>query len=155
MSSPALIDAPVAPSPVGGSGHPAPDQPPRLVLLQGGRSRTGTVSSPVCRPVRLPVATARSRRLAVAAAVAAVLLAAAVWLDDGAVVPTQARAAPLAVGDDDVYVVQPGDTVWSIARRLDPRGDVRSTVDELVERHGSASVEVGDRLLLSGLRSGP
>jgi hypothetical protein len=89
-------------------------------------------------------------------ALAVVLVAAgAVLLDDGAAVPTQARPAPIAVGDDGVYVVQPGDTIWTIARRLDSRGDVRSTVDELVERHGSASVAVGDRLQLTGLRAGP
>ena len=87
--------------------------------------------------------------------IAAALLAGAVWIDDGAVVPTQARATPPAVSGDGVYVVQPGDTIWSVARRLDPGGDVRATVDALVDRHGSASLEVGDRLPLSGLAAGP
>jgi hypothetical protein len=91
--------------------------------------------------------------LAVLSVVAAVALVGAVWLDDGAVVPTQSR--PAAVASGEVYVVQPGDTMWTIARRLDPDGDVRATVDELVERHGSAAVDVGDRLPLAGLRAGP
>jgi Tfp pilus assembly protein FimV len=91
----------------------------------------------------------------VAAIAAAAVTVGAVWLDDASLVPTQARSAPLEAGAGDVYVVQPGDTVWSIARRLDPQGDVRATVDALVERHGSASVEIGDRLPIGGLRAGP
>jgi hypothetical protein len=35
------------------------------------------------------------------------------------------------------YVVAPGDTLWSIARRLQPAGDVRPVVDALAAvRHG-------------------
>jgi Tfp pilus assembly protein FimV len=44
------------------------------------------------------------------------------------------------------YVVQPGDTIWSIARRLQPTGDVRALVDALVERNGGAALDVGQRL---------
>ncbi|MEY2423544.1 MAG: hypothetical protein QOI95_3611 [Acidimicrobiaceae bacterium] len=49
-----------------------------------------------------------------------------------------------------VYVVQPGDTVWSIAHDLDPSGDTRATVDRLVALNGSAALEPGQRLRLSG-----
>ena len=46
------------------------------------------------------------------------------------------------------YVVQPGDTLWSVARRLDPRGDVRITVARLADANGGTSLQVGQRLHL-------
>ena len=49
-----------------------------------------------------------------------------------------------------VYVVQPGDTIWSIARDLDPSGDARATVDRIVALNGGAALEPGQRLLLNG-----
>jgi hypothetical protein len=48
-----------------------------------------------------------------------------------------------------VYVVQPGDTIWSIAHDLDPTGDVRATVDRIVALNGGAALEPGQRLRLS------
>jgi LysM repeat protein len=44
------------------------------------------------------------------------------------------------------YVVQPGDTLWSIARRLQPEGDVRPLVDQLVDLNGGTDLAVGQRL---------
>ena len=44
------------------------------------------------------------------------------------------------------YVVQPGDTLWSIARRLQPEGDVRPLVHQLVSINGGSHLEVGQRL---------
>jgi LysM repeat protein len=48
---------------------------------------------------------------------------------------------------EQVYVVQPGDTLWSIASSLTD-GDIRSFVDELTDLNGTASVDVGQRLVL-------
>jgi LysM repeat protein len=48
-----------------------------------------------------------------------------------------------------VYVVQPGDTLWTIAREVDPTSDVRSTVDRLVALNGSAALQPGQRLRLT------
>lgn len=46
-----------------------------------------------------------------------------------------------------VYVVQPGDTMWRIAERFG--GDsVSAYADALVALHGSASLDIGDRLVL-------
>jgi hypothetical protein len=87
--------------------------------------------------------------------IAVLAFLAAGWLDGGAEVPTQAGSAPLALDADAVYVVQAGDTLWSIARRLAPEVDVRATVDALIDRHGSASIAVGDRLPVSGLADDP
>jgi nucleoid-associated protein YgaU len=52
------------------------------------------------------------------------------------------RRAPATV------VVQRGDTLWSIARRLQPEGDVRPLVAELVARHGSTRIAPGDVITL-------
>ncbi|MGH9118847.1 MAG: LysM peptidoglycan-binding domain-containing protein [Acidimicrobiales bacterium] len=155
MGTAALIEAPPTAASAGAHQQPSTTTRPRLVVLEGGRGRTGLVSSPICRPVLLPAALVRRRRLAVVAAVAAILVVIAARLDGGAAVPTQAQPRPIAAGEHSVYVVQPGDTLWSIARRLDADGDVRATVDALVERHGSASVDVGDRIPLGGLADDP
>jgi Tfp pilus assembly protein FimV len=48
---------------------------------------------------------------------------------------------------EQVYVVQPGDTLWSIASSLTD-GDIRSFVDELIALNGAASVDVGQQLVL-------
>ena len=46
------------------------------------------------------------------------------------------------------YLVGPGDSFWSIARSVHPQGDVRPLVADLIEAHGSARLQVGDRLEL-------
>lgn len=121
-------------------------------------------------PVRLAptVRTLRRRRLMVllAALTTAVLLvlaasrAAATFRDVPASVPerrpvpalataatpTAGSAAAAARHAASGYVVQPGDTLWSIARRLQPEGDLRPLVDQLVDRNGGTDLTVGQRL---------
>lgn len=46
------------------------------------------------------------------------------------------------------YVVQPGDTMWSIAERLDPGGDPRPLVAALEAQVGSDTLQPGERLRL-------
>jgi LysM repeat protein len=46
----------------------------------------------------------------------------------------------------NVHIVQPGDTLWSIARRLQPEGDLRPLVDRLAMAHGGAALQVGERI---------
>ena len=119
-------------------------------------------------PVRVAptVRTLRRRRLMVllAAVTSAVLLvlaasrAAATFRDVPASVPerrpvpaldagaTAGSAATAARQAASGYVVQPGDTLWSIARRLQPDGDVRPLVDQLVDLNGGTDLAVGQRL---------
>lgn len=47
-----------------------------------------------------------------------------------------------------VYVVQSGDTYWSIARHVQPSGDVRGLVDRLSSEHGGAPLQPGEQLAL-------
>ena len=48
-------------------------------------------------------------------------------------------------------VVQQGDSLWSIARRLQPRGDLRHLVDRLIDRVGATSVTRGQHIDVRGL----
>ena len=49
-----------------------------------------------------------------------------------------------------LHVVQPGETLWSIARSLQPEGDVRSLVRQLRDANGGAELDIGDRLVVPG-----
>jgi hypothetical protein len=47
-----------------------------------------------------------------------------------------------------VVLVQPGDTLWSIARGLQPTGDVRPLIDRIAELNGGHSLIAGQTLML-------
>lgn len=109
--------------------------------------------------VRRPTpATYRRRRAAFGALVTVVVLVVAVLLatvgGGASATDTVGAGVPAASGSGDgasaTHVVQPGDTVWSIARRLQPDGDVRGLVDRIVARNGGATVTAGQRLVLDG-----
>jgi Tfp pilus assembly protein FimV len=48
---------------------------------------------------------------------------------------------------DGFYVVQSGDTLWSIASSL-TSGNIRNYVHSLIELNGGASIDVGQRLIV-------
>lgn len=125
------------------SPHAATAASPRLVVVR----TTPSMRSPAgARP------TARVyRRRRVAAATVATLVAVTIVLvvgglmasfGDGPLTASEGSPAPA------VYVVQPGDTFWEIARRLDPAGDPRPLVARLVAAHGTALLVPGDHLAL-------
>jgi hypothetical protein len=57
-------------------------------------------------------------------------------------------ASATAVGRAVSYVVQPGDTLWSIAERLYPGSDVTLVVDSMVSLNGGAAIDAGQRIQL-------
>jgi hypothetical protein len=59
--------------------------------------------------------------------------------------PEAVDVGPLSATGDE-YVVQPGDTLWSIALQIAPDSDPRAVVDRLRELNGGPALEVGDRL---------
>jgi hypothetical protein len=164
----AVINAPHA--------HHRPQRPvrPALRVLDGG-----LVPHARLAPRRLPASVYRRRRIAVAAVALAVLAlvglafvgaqsvasrfdgttvvstgapdaapaTAAAASGAAAVAPSAPAAAPAT------KVVQPGDTLWSIARELQPEGDVRPLVDRLASRLGGSSLTVGQRIPVDGLTS--
>jgi nucleoid-associated protein YgaU len=56
----------------------------------------------------------------------------------------------LRLAGESSVVVQPGDTLWSIASSLHSDGDVRAVVDEIQELNGLQGAEIrpGQTLLL-------
>ncbi|MDQ1423150.1 MAG: hypothetical protein QOD72_648 [Acidimicrobiaceae bacterium] len=113
----------------------------------------------------------RRRRLAVLLAVVAPMLIAAVLTSSspastaqqvrGGEGSTQLASStltasggrvPSTAGDEthaSLYVVQPGDTIWSIARKLDPSGDPRALVDRIASLNRGAALQPGQRLRLT------
>jgi hypothetical protein len=124
---------------------------PRLQVLEGGRS-----------PARLARrATYRRRRLGAAAL--ALVLTTGLILATAAVTRTAGGGTPMAVagassptpaaassaaGVAATRLVQPGDTLWTIASAIAPDVDVRITVERLAELNGRAPLVVGQELVL-------
>lgn len=112
---------------------------PPLRVIEGGRA-----------PRRLAQrAVYRRRRLA--AALLTVVVAAVLLLAGAALAGTAGGGHPTSVAGTPshaVHVVQPGDTLWSIAGEVRPGADVRLVVDQLVDLNGGAQLVVGQRLRL-------
>src|SRR5262249_26165640 len=84
-----------------------------------------------------PPAAYRRRRVVVAAVLLAVIVMATVVVGRVSTVlgGTSASVPEHRLGPA-AYVVQPGDTLWSIARSLQPDGDVRPLVGDLRAANG-------------------
>jgi hypothetical protein len=133
---------------------PGPGRPPRpaLRVLEGGRAPSRVAQQAVYRRRRLLVAA-----VAVVVMVLTTLLAASAAARiaggdpsaAGVPSPTSAAATSAAgVAAPATMVVQPGDTLWTIAAAAAPDADVRITVDQLVALNGPAPIVVGQELAL-------
>ena len=63
-----------------------------------------------------------------------------------------ARAAAGGLAPVDRMVVQPGDTLWSIAAVLDPHGDERPLVDRLAQELGGSTLYPGETIAIPETR---
>jgi len=70
----------------------------------------------------------------------------AAWLGGGPLAASQPRSA--AAPATAVYVVQPGDTLWTLARRAHPTGDLRPVVGRLTAALGGRALRPGQRIVL-------
>ena len=120
---------------------PGPGRParPQLRLLDGGRAPSRLAQQAVYRRRRLVAAA-----LLVAVLVALTLLAGPVLARIAGGDPSPAAGVPATATAR--VVVQPGDTLWSIAAEVAPEVDLRITVDRLVARNGSATLVAGQVL---------
>ena len=132
------------------------------VTARPGAARPGVTARPgvalpepaQARPVRTRVRLTRRGRIVVAALITAcvVLVGALAWLAG----TVRAEAAGSGSPASAVYhslrsvVVQPGESLWTIATQADPAGDPRAVMQEIVDinaLHGT-SVQPGQRLWL-------
>lgn len=118
---------------------------PRPALVRTGPVAGGARTT-------LPTAIYRRRRamavLMLVSVVAALALALALQgllgvRRGGPVTASQRPKAPAGI-----YVVQPGDTFWAVAGRIQPGGDPRPLVAQMVAAHGSPVLLAGERLVL-------
>ena len=117
------------------------------VITGGGDGPSGT-SSP-----RLSGAVYWRRRLAVGlllVVLGAGLWTIATWMTNSSVGVDPVGADRSSPATQEIHVVQPGETLWSIAEQVAPDGDVRATVDRLADLNGGAAIQVGQRLIVYG-----
>ena len=98
-----------------------------------------------------PASTSARLRVARLMALCAVFALGAIVLstrfaDAGSGNPATTGASSGPVSAPSVVIVQPGETLWSVARALQPSGDVRPLVARLTRAHGGSGVRAGDRL---------
>lgn len=144
------------PTPAHDDWRPAPRRPgsPPTAepTVQGGRTAAPT------GPRALPDRATRLRRRRLALLVAMVLVSvvgvlAAQAIGQLAGVGGSSRPEPVDAGPaavvGETYVVQPGDTLWSIATEVAPDRDPRPVVDALRSANGGdATVQAGTRLVV-------
>ena len=130
----------------------------------GARSVSGSRSVSASRsvPAQRPTAQVYARRRLIAF-LTLVTIVAALWVGTGSVLANRGSvpastpavrpavaAAPLAAAAAPAaqYIVQPGDTLWSIGERLRGEHSLADYVASLVDANGGASVSVGQVLVL-------
>lgn len=106
----------------------------RDLLAQSGEP--GAARLEKARPTRKPGAVVR-----LAAALAVIGLLAAIWA-----VPIGGASASQSRVSERVYVVRPGDTLWSLAKKLEPGRDPRALMDQLIAETGSPVIHPGQRI---------
>ncbi len=154
LAAVAVVDGPLAapgrvpsrPVPAGrpGAAGPPPGARPGRHLAPRSARCAGVVDAATWRRRQL-----RRRVLLGAAATAVLVVLALPWGGAGRVGPAASAGTVEAVVAHHTYVVQPGDTLWSIATRLvGPAGDPRPVVAEIRAANRGVAVVPGATLRL-------
>jgi len=118
------------------------------------RGHLGYRAEPTVRPRPRPsTATYRRRRVAAAGLALVIVLVAAQAggaLGDSPLAVSERRPASSSASATVSYVVEPGDSLWSIAEELAPGEDPRPVVDALAEARGDAPLIPGETIVWPG-----
>ena len=147
MALPLTIDFPRESDP---RPQPAPEWPPRLTLVPplSPSALSPSARPPVTSPPALSRAVYHRRRLGVLITIGRFV---AVGLNVMSAPSSGASRSPLPAAGTEAaaeYVVQPGDTLWSIAGELAPQADRRAAVDRLAAVNSGVDLQVGQRLVV-------
>jgi Tfp pilus assembly protein FimV len=114
----------------------------------------GYRADPTIRPRPRASATTYRRRRAAAAGLALVIVLVAAQaggaLGDQPLAVSERRPAFSSASTGVHYVVEPGDSLWSIAEELEPGEDPRPVVDALAEARGDAPLIPGETIVWPG-----
>jgi LysM domain len=134
---------------------PAPAaEPPRRpeLRLVGADPRSipgvGEWTGPAAAPARRRVSPAVRRRRALLALMALLTVGLALPLSGTGGHSHPTGSAPAGNISAATYTVRPGDSLWSIAERVDPTADPRPLVARLAAETGSETVVPGERIAL-------
>jgi hypothetical protein len=130
-----------------------PDLEPAAPASRPGVGRTADARSVRAVPAPSRHVYLRRRVLAVGllaamAVVGFIALQAAVGRAGGGPLTATGSARGLQPTASRVWVVQPGDTLWTIARAVGVKGDIRPFVDRLSAEVGGKPLQVGERIAL-------
>jgi Tfp pilus assembly protein FimV len=137
----------VQPAPVAGPPAVAP------VRVEPRRRRPACPPHARCAGRPRPVGTSRAvrrRRVALATVAGGLITALALpWSGTGGrPLATPGPALAGLAAHHASYTVRPGDTLWSIASRIDPTGDPRPVVEQLASEVGGDNVYPGEQIAL-------
>ncbi|HZN15795.1 MAG TPA: LysM domain-containing protein [Acidimicrobiales bacterium] len=102
-------------------------------------------------PRRLAPAVYRRRRIVTMLLVAGLVLAlatVAARLGREPHIASEPTSPRVQLVSREVHVVAPGDTLWTIARSVQPTGDLRPLVQQLAGARHGAPLQVGERIVI-------
>ncbi len=120
------------------------DQPFTSTRSARPRHPAGAYRQPSPRRARRPARSVLRRRRFCAALIGLGLVLTVARA--GAALEGSTLASPERLPHVRTVVVQPGDTLWSVAHELAPSSDPRSIVDQLVRARGTTALTPGDTI---------